>query len=267
MAVAVSRAAQVAWPTRVLVTVTGLTLGDSLQIYRVADGVREELRGGHSDAVTDTSFTVVDAELRYGTYVKYTAVVNGVDEYSNPGSTVAEFVTNPQSAVVSDAITGLVASVVILNWDEKTYDRPSSVFRAGGRNIVVSGALGQFTGAIELFTETAAQHQSLMNALRNATEGIVQLRSWGYANSVNNGDAGFDCYIVPTTVTHRRMSQDGTDPRRITVLQAVEVESWSLDVKARGFTLADIADVYDGLTLADYENDFATLLAAAQANY
>lgn len=256
MVVAITPTVQDAYPPRVLVSVTGLTIGDSVQLYRVVGGERTLVRAGTDASVADTSFLRVDAELPFGTPVSYVAVVEGVatstspTTYTLPGGKVA----------LSDAISGLSAEVVIFAWDDKAFTRDSSRFRVGGRNIVVSGDLGQYESTLELYLETTSAGEQLLALLRNATEAVVQLRQPG-------GYDGVDSYIVVDGASERRFSQDGSDPRRIWALTVAETDPWAPALEARGFTLADIADWYDGLTLADLATDYATLLDLAQGDF
>lgn len=245
------------YPPRVLLTAAGLTLGDSVDIYRSVGGERTAVRAGSSDAVTDTSFLTVDAELPFGTPVTYVLVVNDATEYT-AGPTTYEL---PGGKVaVTDAITGQAAEVVILAWAEKAYGRQSSVFQVGGRNVVVAGPVVGFESTIELVTQSTSARDSLVDVLRDATEGIVQIRQPG-------GYDGVDSYVAVTSFTERRHSQDGSDPRRIIAVQAVEVDPWAAELEATGYTLQDIADAYTGLTLDDLEDDYATLLELAQGEF
>lgn len=468
MTAAITATVQAVYPPRVLVSVTGLTVGDSIQLYREANGVRTELRGGYDDAVTDTSFVRTDAELPFGVPVTYLAEVNGsttyrevisyigagtkatgnnasvvpglptgttgdllvcvasirnsgtgvpnliagwtnlvlfgnvrimakvrgvsesaptvsftggvanadtlaqiialrntqaaatalatsatvlnasaqniafpaltvalsrcavlavgwkqddltastspapfteIDEHSTTtgddssqtwarylqdaatnisagsftvtggasaisrGITLAiapattSLVTTPTSytldggkVALSDGVGGDSAEVTILAWPEKSYDRRASKFKVGGRNVVVSGDLGQFEGEIELFTLTTSQSDNLTALLESATQGIIQVRQPG------NYD-GVDSYIAVTGATQRRFSQDGTDERRVWSLQVAETNAWASSLEASSYTLQDIADAYDGLTLQDLADDFSTLLEIAQADW
>ncbi len=247
---------QDAWPPRVLVSVTDLTLGDSIVLYRSVGGQRTPVRAGADDAVTDPSFVRIDAELPFGVPVSYAVVINGIDyvtapvTYALPGGKVA----------ASDAVGGLAAEVVILAWPTKTYDRQSSNFRVGGRNVVVSGDLAGWTGQVELYVETTSSRDNVFNLLDGATEGLIQVRQPG-------GYDGVDSYVAVLSAAERRFSQDGTDQRRTVTLDVVEVEGWAPSLEARGFTLQDVADAYTGLTLADLNGDFGTLLALAQGDF
>ncbi|WP_420123209.1 hypothetical protein, partial [Nakamurella sp.] len=223
----ISATAQDSWPPRVLVSVTGLTLGDSIALFRVAGGERTAVRAGASDAVTDTSFLRTDAELPFGTPVSYVAVVNDNTEYATSAATYS---LPGGKVAVTDAITGNAAEVVILAWDEKTRERQSTVFRVGGRNVVVSGQLGQPTGELELFTDTTTARDDLDAVLVDATEGVVQIRQPG-------GYDGVDSYLSVTGAAERRWSQDGSDQRRVWALRVVEVEGWAPLLEAQGVTL------------------------------
>ncbi|SCF06632.1 hypothetical protein [Micromonospora mirobrigensis] len=255
--VVLSAVAQDVWPTRVLVSLTGITVGSSVALYRVVGGERTLVRAGIGSTVTDKSFLRVDAELPFGEPVSYVAVVNGTTEYTTAPVTYA---LDGGKVAVTDAITGNAAEVVITAWDEKSYERQSSVFKVGGRNVVVSGDIGMFEGDIELLTETDSARENLTELLTNATEGAVQIRQPG-------GYAGVDSYAVVTRVAERRFSQDGSDQRRYFTLSVAEVESWAPAMEARGFTLQDIANAYTGLVLADIAADYATLLDIAQGDF
>ncbi|MEV4384395.1 carbohydrate binding domain-containing protein [Micromonospora sp. NPDC049580] len=235
MAVAITAIAQDSWPPRVLVSVTGLTIGDGIALYRVVGGVRALLRAGETDAVTDTSFLRTDAELPFGQPVSYLAVVNDDDEYTTGAATYA---LPGGKVALTDAISGDAAETVILAWDERSYQRQSSVFRAGGRNIVVSGQLGQPESSLELYAETTSARDGVMAVVESATEGVVQIRQPG-------GYDGIDSYLAVLSVAERRWSQDGSDQRRIIALDVAEVEGWAPALEARGSTLQDIANVYD----------------------
>jgi hypothetical protein len=248
---------QDAYPPRVLLSLTDLVLGDSVELYRVVGGERTAVRAGADDAVTDSAFLRIDAELPFGVPVSYVAVVNGADEYTAGPTTY----TLPGGKVaISDAISGDAAEVVIMAWPDKQYARQSSVFRVGGRNVAVLGELGMATGEIELYTETTSGRDNLHALLASATEGIVQIRQPG-------GYDGIDSYQAVLAVTERRWSPDGTDQRRTHILSAAEVEAWAPALEASGFTLQDIADAYDGLTLNDLAGDYATLLDVAQGDF
>ncbi|MFD6771067.1 hypothetical protein ACFWC6_33155 [Micromonospora chalcea] len=239
MAVAIVADEQDVYPPRVLVSVTGLTLGNAVELFRVVGGVRTPLRAGADASVTDTSFLRTDAEQPFGVPVSYLAVVNGSDEYVTSATTYTLAGGLP---VLTDAISGLAAEAQILAWDEKRYTRRSTTFRVGGRNIVVSDDFGQYEGSVEFVTATTSQRDNLMETLTDATEGVVQIRQPG-------GYDGVDSYIAVTGVSERRFSQDGSDERRRITVDAVEVDGWAPALEARGFTLQDIADFYSTPTL------------------
>lgn len=258
MAVAITAQELNLFPPPVLVSVTGLTIGDDIILYRSVGGVRTAVRAGSATDVADSSFLRVDGELPYGIPVTYIAVVNSTTEYSTSATTY----TLPGGKVVfSDAITGASAEAVILAWDEKVYDNQSTVFKAGGRNVVVSGEMGMFEASITVFFEAYSSGQQFDTLMRTATEGVIQLR--GPDPKYN----GVDCYLVVVGAREQRFSQDGSDERRTWVIDVAQTESWSADREAVGFTWADVIDTYDGLTWADFYGDYATWLAAAQGDF
>lgn len=245
------------FPPRALVTVTGLIPGDDVEIYRERGGERALLRGGTLAGATDPSFVVVDGELPFGVSFNYVVIVNSVAEYSTSTINVPLPGGKP---IFSDAISGASSSFVIVTWPEKTYQADNTVFKVGGRNVVVSGPMGMFTGQIEVFFEAWSSSEQLLALLNSATEGVLQLRR------PTSAYEGVDCYLSITQAREQRFSQDGTDERRTWVLDVAEVDSWSSGQVSSSFTLQDLADYYSGLTLADLAGDFASLLALAQAD-
>jgi hypothetical protein len=244
------------YPPRVLITVTGLTLGDDVDLYRMVGGARTLVRAGSATDVTDTALVRADGEVPFGVPVTYLAVVNGTAEYA----TVATTYTLPGGQVaLSDAITGTAAQAVILSWAEKTYDRQTSVFKVGGRNVVVSGDVGMYEASLELYFEAYVSGQQFKDLIDSATEGIVQLRRPAAAYE------GVDGYVSVLTARERRFSQDGSDPRRIWSIDVAETESWSSELEASTFDWQDVADTYatwDALNV-----DYATWLAVAQGDF
>lgn len=257
MTVAITATTQATWPPRVAVTVSGLTAGDVVTVYRSSGGVRTAVRSAADVTMAGTTLGVVDAETPFGVPVLYVAHVNAADAaqtasatYSLPGGKVA----------LSDAIGGQAAEVVITAWPEREKSRPSTMFVIAGRNVVVSGPLAQATGRVELFTETASARDSLLALLATATSGVVQVRQPG-------GYVGVDSYLSVRTVTERRFSQDGTDDRRAWILDVAEVDPWPAALSVPRFTLQDIADAYDTLTLAAIAADHADLVSLSLADF
>jgi hypothetical protein len=247
------------YPQRVLITVTGLTVGDQVAIYRVALGERVLVRAGSTDAAADVAFLVIDAELPFGTPVYYVAVVEDMEvasasvTYVLPGAKVA----------LSDAISSDSAEVVIGAWPEKDWTRDASVLRPGGRNVAVLQEFGQYQSELELYTETDIARENLEALLRSATNGILQLRAPDVTLY-----PGVDTFLVVLAFKQRRWSQDGSDPRRLWALTVAEVDGWAPTLAATGFTYADLEAAYAGLTYANLASDYAgkTYLDLAQAD-
>lgn len=246
------------FPPRTAVTVTGLTPGDDVVVYRVVSGERAPLRGGSASAVTDPSFVVVDGELPFGVPVSYVVVVNSVAEYATTGVTYDLPGGKP---VLSDAVTGDSSQFVITRWPSKQYDPQASVFKAGGRNVVVRGDIGQWEGTIELFFEAWSSSENFLTVIGNATQGVLQLRR---PSTEYNG---VDAYVAVLSASEERFSQDGTDDRRTWVLEVAETDPWADGLPAAAYTLQDIADTYSGLTLADLADDFGSLLEITSADF
>jgi hypothetical protein len=244
------------WPPRVLVTASSLQVGDTVALYRVVAGDRFLVQNGSTTSSPDVAFFRVDAEIPFGIPVSYVAVINN-DETSSVG--VVYTLTGGKVAV-SDAISGLAAEAVIWAWPEKAYSNQATLFQPGGRNVVVSGKLGQFEADVELYTDALSSGENLLDLLRGATQGIVQVRQAG-------GYGDVDCHVVVTSYRPRRFSQDGSDEKRIHALHVVEVDGWASALAATGFTYQDLADTYVGLTYAQLNADFPTYLALAQGDF
>lgn len=255
--VAITADEQDVYPPRVLVSVTGLTAGDDVAVYRSVAAVRTAVRAGTTTDAPGVAWLTVDAELPFGVPVSYLAVVNGV-EYATGATT---YTLPGGKVVVSDAITGQAAEVLIGAWPEKAYNRPATRFVVAGRNVVVSGAMPGFTGEVELLVVSDSSAENLMQVIRSATSGIVQVRQAG-------GYADVDCYVAVTSVRKRRFSQDGSDEKRLVICEFTEVDPWASILAAAGFSYADLADAYDpGGTYADLAAAFATYLDLAQAEF
>lgn len=246
------------FPPRMLVSVTGLTLGDSVQLYREVGGQRTEVRSGYAAAVTDPSFLRADAELPFDVPVRYVAVVNSTAEYYTPAVSHA---LPGGKAVLTDAITGESSTLVVTSWPSKKYERQASVFKVGGRNVVITGDIGMFEATLEVFFEAYSSTENFFALLESATEGVLQLRA------PLSTYEGVDCYVVVLGATEKRFSQDGSDGRRTWDIEVAEVEGWSPLLEAKAFTLQDVANKYlTPLTIGSYGADFATMLLAAQAD-
>lgn len=255
------------YPPRAQITVQGLEPGDQLQVYREVESVRTLVRGGTVDDVDSFAYVLTDAELPFGVPVRWVAVVN-----DDAGTPTAPFTyTLPGGKVViSDAIRGLAAEVIVASWPEWSYSADATLFsvqdsdddraRPRVRNVVVTSGLStQHTATIELFVDTDTAARQVRAVVQGATQGIVQIRQPG-------GYADTDAYLSVLGVRMRRYSGDGSDPRRLFVLEVAQVDAWASAFTATGWTLQDLADVYDGLTLADVAADHETLLDLAQAD-
>lgn len=250
---------QDAWPPRVQIVLSGLTIGDSVTVYREVAGQRTAVRGGSVDAVTDTAYVTVDAELPFGVPVSYVAVVAGSAEYATTATT---YTLPGGKDALSDAIAGTSAEVVVTSADPKVRARKSARFNVGGRNLMVSGPLGQPESAYELFVETTTARDNLFALLESATEGIVQIRQ-----PLTGVYDGVDAYLAVDKVTESRWSQDGSDQRRLITIEYAEVDGWADTLTARGFSYGEVEAFYAGLTYADAAGDYATYLDAIQGDF
>lgn len=242
--VAITAVEQAVSPPRVLVSVTGLTLGDGVQVYRVVNDDRTPIRGGYSEAVTDTAFVRVDAEMPFGVPVSYVVSVNENEEYAT-----ASDVYTVGAPVVSDAITGLAAFPMIYEWPSLDAPRESTVLQPGGRNVAVLGPVPQPRSQVTFRTATAEEKADLAEVLRNATNGIVQIRQPG-------GYDDIDSYQAVLNVSPQRATRRGLNPVRYWPVDVVEVDGWASELEAKGFTLQDIANAYTGTGTALNSNPY-----------
>lgn len=258
MAVTIAATEQDSWPPRVLLTISGLTVGvDVVELRRVVSGIAGTMRDGGL-SVAATSETVVDAELPFGVPVSWQALDSLTGTVLDTAGPLTVALPGGKVAL-SDAITGEAAEVVILAWPSRERQAVATVYPVDAQNIVISGGIGQYTSQVQLFVETTSASDALRGLLENCTSGIVQVRQAG-------GYDGVDAYWAILAAADDRFSQDGSDQRRVWTLQVAETARWAPTLEARGYTLQDLADVYAGLTLADLDGDFATLLDVAQAD-
>lgn len=258
MAVTITATQQDVYPPRVLLTISGLTVGvDVVELRRVVNGIAGTMRDGGLDVLSTTE-TVVDAELPFGIPVEWQALDSLTGSVLDTAGPLT--VTLPGGKVaITDAITGQAAEVVIVSWPSRERQAVATVFVIDAENIVVSGGIGQYTAGVQLFTETTAGADALEELLKHCTSGIVQVRQAGPY-------AGVDAYWAILGANDDRFSQDGSDERRLWTLQVAETKRWAPTLEARGYTLQDLADFYTGLTLADVDADHATLIDLAQAD-
>lgn len=263
MTVAITINEQAVWPPRTQVVLTGLTVGDSVTVYRVVAGQRTEIRGA-VDAVADTSLVLVDAELPFGVPVSYVAVVEGTNEYASSGVTYA---LPGGKVAITDAISGLAAEVLLLADGGKTYARNSARMRVGGRNVVVTNPSGQAEGSYELLTETSTALENLQALLAGSTEATVQIRQPGAYAPTGDPYDGVDAYLTVDQWVIDRVSQDGSDPKRKITIQYAETEGWSLALLTRAFTYQNVQDAYPSATYQDLLTDFPTYLDFVQGDF
>jgi hypothetical protein len=250
---------QAVYPNRVLVAATGLTVDDLVTVSRVPAGStqRTAVRGMNQVTMTTTTLVKADAEAPFGVPLTYYLTINGTDTDN------ATITLSLDKVALSDAINGNAAEVVILAWPEKRRDRASTVYPVGGRNIVVVGQQGGFSGSIDLFVETDAAKNNVLSTIQNATSGTLQLR----ADNATTSD-GVDCYISILSASENRYSQDGSDERRILSLDVAESTPWGPALESPTFTLADIANAYPSPNdLNDIASDFTTLLDIALGDF
>jgi hypothetical protein len=250
--------AQNVWPPRNQIVLTGLTIGDSVAVYRVVDGQRTALRGP-VDAVTDTAYVVIDAEQPFGVPVSYVAVVAGTAEYATADVTY----TLPGGKIaLSDAISGLAAEVLVGADGGKAYGRDSARLRVAGRNVVVTGPPGQATGSYELVVENTVALENLLDLLRQATQAAVLLRQAG-------GYDGLDAYLVVDAWTVGRFNQAGQEQKRLVTIEYAETDGWAPTLTALSFTYQDVMAAFTAPnnTYQDLMDAYPTYLALIQGDF
>jgi hypothetical protein len=243
------------YPPRAVLALSDLAGQEFIELYRSVAGTRTLIRAGEITNDNSSSLVLVDAEVPFGVPVTWVAVVNGAEYESQ-----TETLDLPGGKVVlSDAITGLAAEVVITSWPEKIRSRRTSAFPlASGATKVVSGPPPMFTARLEVFTLADISRRNLEELLNTATSNVIQIRQPG-------GYADVDCYVSVLEWTVRRFSQDGTDDRRIFALDVAEVEPWADQFEAAGYTYADLDTLFTGQTYADLDAAYSTYLELALA--
>ncbi len=122
-------------------------------------------------------------------------------------------------------------------------------------------------GSYELFLINTVAVNNVKALLAAATEGIVQVRQPGVSASTGDPYDGVDAYLAVDAARENRWSQDGSDARRLIVIEFAEVEGWSADLETRRFTYGEVETFYSGLTYADAAGDFSTYFDAAQGDF
>lgn len=245
------------WPPRNLLSVTGL--GNVVfSINRVVGGVTTAVRAADSVYVYPTTgYVVVDAELPFGVPVTYQLVESDVVTDTDGPVT---YTLAGGNAAITDAIAGLAAEVQVGTVDDLESDANATVYNVDGLNRVVASVLGQHRTVLELLTTTITARDQLRDVLANCTSGVFQLR--GPAP-----DYDVDAYYAVLSSRERRFSADGTDPRRITAVTCAKTTGWPPSFAASGYTYADVAAAYTGLTYAALSLDFATYLDLARGDF
>lgn len=206
------------WPYAVDLAITGLTVTDVVVVWRtVGGGERVTVRQGEFVA-DDTSADLTDYEQPYGVEITYGLTIDDVDDDTD--TVTVTLTLSP--IVLSDAITGLAAAVELVNLP-KFRDRGATVFRPGGRNVVVSRPRGQWQDDLVLETATDEQAEDLEALLDAATLGIVQLRQ-------NGTLADIDDYLAVLTDRKVRFSGNPDSEWRGWSFRVAQTDRWPLSV-------------------------------------
>ncbi|MEH0547282.1 hypothetical protein QA802_30615 [Streptomyces sp. B21-105] len=241
---ALAVSAQTVFPPRNLLSLTGMLAEDitTVSLSRRVSGALTAVRASTDVDVTGQNALVrVDAEQPFGVAVDYQAVltdINGV-QWS---VTSAQITSTVSSDVISDAVRGIGAAVIIQSWPSKKRDRGASVYTVGGRIVVVSRPRSGAQATITVRTMTTADGDALQSVLDSLTEGVLLIRKQTTMEGVDNHLA-----VVADTEDRRWF-----DEMRYWQLEAYETEPWPDALEAAGFTLQDIADNFTSLQdLAD----------------
>ncbi|MGW0169564.1 hypothetical protein ACWDWT_30965 [Streptomyces sp. NPDC003343] len=244
---------QSVFPPRNLVAATGLAADDivTATLYREEGDNLVPVRAASGIDVTGANDLLrVDAEQPFGVAVAYAADL--VDVNGNVWRVFSGPITSTvDSDVISDAVRGIGAAVIIQTWPDKKRDRDATVFNVGGRLVAVSRPRSSAQATVTVRTMTDADGDALQEVLDGATEGVLLIRKQVSLPGVDN-------YLAVLSDSENRTWYN---PIRYWALDTIETEPWPDVLEAAGFTLQDIADNYS--TLSDLAADFATLLAIA----
>lgn len=252
------------FPPRVTVTVTGMTVGDRVRIYRIAGGKRVQIRGGFVSSTDFTSMVVTDSEMPFGTNVRWMVRINEQSSsFEDYNSNILNIGLPGNKVLLSDAITDQSAETEIVAWERTKYESDSTLFRVGRKNLVVSGegrTTGQWTADVRFLTRSISSKNSFLNLVASATSGVLQLRYYKSDGKLDEGYISFMSYDV------ERFSDDIEDERRFIVANLAQTDSWPYAFHTTGFTYQDLIDLYDGQTYADLELDYPTYLDLMKAD-
>ena len=253
MAIAITATEDSAWPSRITVSATGLTIGHVVTLYRVQAGVRTAVRSATDVTLTDTSIVRVDAEQPYGVSLTYEVWQDGALGATSAAVTATLAGGN---VALSDPVGALSVECLIGAWATKSADRQGTVFQVGGRTVGVYSPRGGSQADVEMVTLTDAARTDMLALLDGTTSGIVLMRQAG-------GYVGVDGVYLIESDDETRFSQDATDDRRLWSLRLAETVAWADSLPAQGWTYAEMTAAYTGLHYSNLASDFATYLAVA----
>jgi hypothetical protein len=249
-------------PQAVLVTVTGLSAADNVNVWREPpSSARRIVRGGLDLDDPPDTLLLVDVEPELGRPLIYVA-----DYLPTGGSARVEVSAAPVTVpdldggrhhVLSDPYSGDAVIVdVLYDDDERVQAGRLSIMQAQGSAypIAVTDVRTVDTGNLSAFTRDRAETLQLVDLLSDGRP-IVSRHS-------NDGcDIPAGEVLVILDASRSRRTRQG-DRRWSLPFQVVDTPDPTLVLTLT--TLADLAAVYTGLTLADLASDYATLLQLAQ---
>jgi hypothetical protein len=249
-------------PQAVLVTVTGLSAADSVNVWREPpSSARRIVRGGLDLDDPPDTLLLVDVEPELGRPLVYVA------EYWPTGVAVpvevsAAPVTVPdlpggRHHVLSDPYSGDAVLVdVLYDDDERVQPARVSILQAQGQAypVAITDVRTVDNGNLSAFTRDRTETLQLVELLADGRP-IVSRHS-------NDGcDIPAGEVLVILDAGRSRRTRDG-DRRWSLPFQVIDTPDPTLQLTLT--TLQDLADLYTGLTLTDLAGDYATLLQLAQ---
>lgn len=251
-------------PPAVLVTVTGLSAADSVNVWREPpSSERRIVRGGLDVDAPPSTLLLVDVEPELGRPLIYVAeyLPTGSStpvEVSSAPVTVPDL-TGGRHHVLSDPYSGdAVVCDVLYDDDERVMSSRASIMQAQGSAypVAITDVRTVDTGNLSAFTRDRAETLQLVDLLASGRPVVSR-----HSNDGCDIPAG-EVLLILDAGRSRRTRQG--DRRWSLPFQVIATPDPTLALTLT--TLADLAAVYTGQTLANLNSDFPTLLALAQSD-
>lgn len=260
MAIVMTVAPYGATPTRpsVLITVTGLTAGNVIDITRQAPSEdAKRVRGAVSHVMTSATLVLVDTVPSLGRLLTYALSVNGV--YTTSATTT---VTYTGHHLLTDVATGEGVEVQILNTeDQRTQSARVTVLQPVGAAFPVAlyDTRAGISGTLSVLAPDRSTSQALERLLATGRP-IASRHRFDFC------DIESIEYVYPLDVSNSRFNRAGA---RTFSLPYMEIDLPDPRLETVLVTLQDIDDWYSPLsgTLLTISTDFATLLDIASDDF